>query len=87
MRHTKLFLLLAFTLITYAGFAQMYNPVTWSIEQKSTGKNTADIVVRAKIDKGWHLYGLNIPAGGPVATTIVVEQLDNAKKEGGIQSK
>ncbi len=84
---SKLIILLSLLFFSIQGFAQMYDPVTWSIEQKSTGKNTADIIVRAKLDKGWHLYGLNIPPDGPVPTKVVIEQLDNAKKEGGVQAK
>lgn len=83
---SKLIIILSLLFFSLQGFGQMYDPVTWSIEQKSTGKNTADIIVRAKLDKGWHLYGLNIPPDGPVPTKVVIEQLDNAKKEGGVQA-
>lgn len=67
--------------------SQIYDPVTWSIEKKITGKTTADIIVKAAIDKGWHLYGLNIPPDGPIPTKISIETLENAKKEGTIQAK
>ncbi len=41
-----------------------------------------DIVVRAEIEPGWHLYSMTVPDGGPVATTITVEETD-AFKTGG----
>lgn len=84
---SKIILLIALIAFSVQGFAQMYDPVTWTIEQKSTGSNTADIIIRAQLDKGWHLYGQNIPPDGPVPTKIVIEQLDNAKKVGGLQAK
>ena len=83
----RILLLLSLFVFFLQGFGQMYDPISWSIEQKSTSSTTADIIIRAKLEKGWHLYGLNIPPNGPVPTKIVVEQLDNAKKEGGIQAK
>ncbi len=85
----KIRILFLLALLTFAmqGFAQMYDPVTWTIEQKSTGKTTADIIIRAKLDKGWHLYGLNIPPDGPIPTKITFDKLENAKKEGGLQAK
>lgn len=84
---SKITLLLTLILFSLQSFAQMYDPVSWTIEQKSTSSTTADIIIKAKLEKGWHLYGLNIPPDGPVPTKIVIEQLDNAKKEGSIQAK
>ncbi|MGC3977891.1 MAG: cytochrome c biogenesis protein CcdA [Paludibacteraceae bacterium] len=79
-----LFILLLFTLNT---FAQIQNPAKWTFEQKSTGATTADIIIKAKIEQGWHLYGMNIPEDGPVPTNITFEKIENAQKVGGIQSK
>ena len=84
---SKITLLLTLILFSLQSFAQMYDPVSWTIEQKSTSSTTADIIIKAKLEKGWHLYGLNIPPDGPVPTKIVIEQLDNAKKEGSIKAK
>ena len=52
--------------------AQIQRPVKWSfsIEQK---EKTAVLVFKAKIDKGWHLYSQNIPAGGPIPTTFSIK--------------
>jgi len=72
--------------IAMTSFAQIYEPVKWSQELKITGNTTADIIIRAGIDEGWHLYGLNIPKDGPRATNIVFEVLENAKKVGELQT-
>jgi len=71
-------------LITSASFGQIYEPVKWTVEQKITSEKTAEIQIHATIDEGWHLYGLNIPTGGPHPTSIVFETVENATKVGGI---
>lgn len=83
---SKLFLL--FTLLfTFNSFAQIQDPAKWTFEQKNTSATTADIVIKAKIEAGWHLYGMNIPEDGPVPTSITFEAIENAQKVGGIQAK
>lgn len=42
-------------------FAQMVNPIKWSSEMKEDGKNV-EITFKAAIDKGWHLYGTELPS-------------------------
>jgi len=73
-------------LIASASLGQIYEPVKWSVEQKNTGDKTAEIQIHASIDEGWHLYGLDLPKGGPHPTTIVFETLQNASKVGEIQT-
>ncbi len=88
MKHTRFTLLFTLLLlVASSSFAQIFEPVNWTVEKKSTGKNTADVIIKATIDKSWHLYGLNIPADGPRPTKIVFEKLENAKKEGGLEAK
>jgi thiol:disulfide interchange protein DsbD len=41
-----------------------------------------DVVVRAEIEPGWHLYSMTVPDGGPIPTTITVEET-GAFKSGG----
>ena len=61
---TRILLLLS-VLIGLNVFGQIQEPVKWTFEKKITGKNTADLIFRAKIDDSWHVYGLNIPPDGP----------------------
>ncbi|NDV47919.1 thiol:disulfide interchange protein [Paludibacter sp. 221] len=67
--------------------AQIYEPIKWNIEHKVTGENTADIIFHATIDKGWHLYGLEIPDDGPRPTNIVFNELKNVALSGEVQAK
>ena len=73
-------------LIASASFGQIYEPVKWNVELKNTGDKTAEIQIQATIDDGWHLYGLNLPKGGPQPTSIVFEVIENASKDGAIQA-
>ena len=73
-------------LISSASFGQIYEPVKWNVELKNTGDKTAEVQIQATIDDGWHLYGLNLPKGGPQPTSIVFETIENASKDGVIQA-
>ncbi|MBN2523119.1 MAG: thioredoxin family protein [Bacteroidales bacterium] len=50
--------------------AQVYDPVSWSFSSRKLSGDTCELTFEANIDKGWHMYGLNIPEGGPVSTSI-----------------
>jgi len=82
----KLFLTLVISFLAFTSFAQIHEPIKWSQELKVTGATTADVVFNATIDEGWHLYGLNLPKGGPRATSIVFEKMGNAHKEGELEA-
>ncbi|MDR2810859.1 MAG: thioredoxin family protein [Tannerellaceae bacterium] len=62
--------------------AQIVTPVTWKITLDDTGSPEKTIVFSAVIDKGWHLYDMNLPAGGPVSTSFDFETLTGAERVG-----
>jgi thiol:disulfide interchange protein DsbD len=78
----KIILVLVAITLSLGIYAQIYEPIKWKQVIKQTSDKTADIIFRASIDEGWHLYGLNIPKDGPRATSIVFETLSNANKVG-----
>lgn len=49
------------------GVGSMSDPVRWkaSIEKQDS---VLQLVFRAKIDEGWHIYSVNLPEGGPMPT-------------------
>src|ERR1035437_5367268 len=51
-------------------FGQLVKPVLWNLEQKPTQKGEIDLVFKAKIEPGWHLYSTDLPGGGPIKTTF-----------------
>ncbi len=50
--------------------ADVNKPVKWQKTIEDLGNGIYEISFSAKIDAGWHLYGLVIPDGGPYATTF-----------------
>ena len=62
-------------LISSPAIAQ--NPTKWSLDSDSKGKEiskgaTVSVKLNAEVEPGWHLYALDQPDGGPIATTIKV---------------
>ena len=51
--------------LTQYSFSQPLNPVRWSFDTEVVNKNEFNLVFTAAIDDGWHMYGLNMPDGGP----------------------
>ncbi|MBC7901577.1 MAG: thioredoxin family protein [Saprospiraceae bacterium] len=85
--YPKLFLLLA--LLPLSVFAQ--NPAKWSLESDTKGKSvkageTAKATLKAQVEEGWHLYALDQPVGGPIATTIIVSEGRPFELAGNIES-
>ena len=68
MKRTVLSSLFFILFLAATGFAQ--NPVTWSLTAPESSKRPYSFKLQAVIDSGWHLYALDQPSGGPVATTI-----------------
>lgn len=66
----KILLSLLITLISISGFSQIQNPIKWTYSVENNGKENATLVIKAKIDKKWHLYSQFVGEGGPVPTTI-----------------
>jgi len=68
-------LALAALLLIHTAFvnAQVLEPVAWSFKSEKTAENNYDIVMTATIDNTWHLYAMDLPEGGPVATSFTFE--------------
>ncbi|MDL2304007.1 thioredoxin family protein [Bacteroides sp. OttesenSCG-928-D19] len=62
--------------------AQIFNPVKWSFEFKDLPSVEKEIVLKASIDDGWHLYDMNLPEGGPVSTSVSFEKIQGAELVG-----
>ncbi|WP_437921841.1 protein-disulfide reductase DsbD domain-containing protein [Sphingobacterium sp. LRF_L2] len=51
-----------------AAIAQIHNPVKWSVASKKINSKEAVVFIKATIQDGWHIYGLDVPEGGPIST-------------------
>ena len=58
------------------GTSSAQEPIHWSLAVTTKGPLKAgqnvEAALTARIDKGWHLYALDEPAGGPLPTVITV---------------
>jgi thiol:disulfide interchange protein DsbD len=50
--------------------AQQPNPIKWRTTVKMTSKTEGVVTFKAIIGEGWHLYGMDIPEGGPKSTSF-----------------
>lgn len=53
-----------FTLLSLFSFGQILQPVHWSSEQKDLGNGEYLLLMKAKLDSGWHLYSTHHADGG-----------------------
>lgn len=64
---------LALVIMVFAAIgshAQILSPVKWSVGSKKLNNNEAIVFIKATIEDGWHIYGLQAPEGGPIATSF-----------------
>ncbi len=76
----KLISSIMLALIALVAQAQILTPVKWKIKlDDKGGAPEKEIVFTATADKGWHLYDMNLPEGGPVSTSFTFEILNGAE--------
>lgn len=78
-----------FLLFSSAVFSQ--NPAKWKLDSEAKGKTLKQgenfkASLKAEIEDGWHLYALEQPAGGPIATTIKISDDRSFKINGDIKT-
>ena len=76
----KLISSIMLALIALVAQAQLLTPVKWKIKlDDKGGAPEKEIVFTATAEKGWHLYDMNLPEGGPVSTSFTFETLNGAE--------
>src|SRR5687767_7177241 len=75
--YRKIFILVVVLVFPIVVFAQ--NPTKWTLESESKGKTLTagenfKAKLKAEIEGDWHLYAMDQPKGGPVATTIKTDE-------------
>jgi thiol:disulfide interchange protein len=66
----KKLLIFILCLISLKAGAQMYDPVSWSYSSKRISDTEADLLIKATIQPGWHVYSQFIEEGGPIPTSF-----------------
>jgi thiol:disulfide interchange protein len=61
--------------ISIAGSGQILEPVKWSYEARQIDDHNYELKFKAAIEKTWYLYAQDIPAGGPVKTSFIFNDI------------
>lgn len=64
-------LIVAFTAGVYVN-AQIVDPIRWETSVEMDSETDGALVFKVSIDKGWHLYALQLPEGGPMPTAVTL---------------
>jgi len=82
MRNILSFLIALF--IAAPSFGQIQDPVKWSFEIEVVDENKVDLIIRADIDEGWHLYSQDA-GDGPIPTSFTFFENENFKTKGKVK--
>ena len=83
----KLFLLIAvMAFMVHKAGAQMFNPVIFSVAENRITDTEIEIVFTGQVEEGWHVYGVDIPAGGPTAAKLTLETCQGAELKGELRA-
>jgi len=69
-------------LVSVSTFSQIQDHINWAYSIKKLNATEAELIFKATIDKGWHLYGQYFEAGGPIRLEFKFEKSDNFKTSG-----
>ncbi len=56
-------LVVLFTMVSMSVFAQIYDPVEWTLTQKVVSDDEIELQFKAYINEGWYLYSQHLPEG------------------------
>lgn len=59
--------------------AQVVNPVKWSQKIGMTSRDEGVMTFTANIENHWHIYGLDLPDGGPRPTKFDFKEVAGAE--------
>jgi len=62
--------------------AKIYDPVEWSFSSEKLNDNEYNLIITAKIEKGWHVYSQFIGEGGPIPTSFKFQPSSDYKLVG-----
>jgi thiol:disulfide interchange protein len=75
-------LLLFAVFMTVTLHAQIFDPVTWDFRYERKGDNRYEVVITANIEKGSHIYSMDIPEGGPIPTSFSFDTVPDYTLQG-----
>jgi thiol:disulfide interchange protein len=78
----KLLFFIFIILLASVASAQVYDPVTWDFGYEKTGDRQYELIFTATVQENWHIYSMDIPAGGPIPTSVSIDTLPAFKLSG-----
>ena len=69
-------------MMPFVTVAQIYDPVQWSFSTESLGNNEYNVIFKADIEAGWHVYSQNIADGGPIPTAFYFAEATDYERVG-----
>ncbi|MFD2161415.1 cytochrome c biogenesis protein CcdA [Paradesertivirga mongoliensis] len=66
----NLLTLLGLLICSLNTFSQIENPVKWTFSSNAVDEEKAELIIKADIQPGWHVYSQFIAEGGPVPTSF-----------------
>lgn len=80
---------LVFILLLHADqmFSQIFDPVSWETRVEKINEFEYDLISLASIEPGWRLYSIDLPEGGPEATTFTFPQSESYILEGDVKQE
>ncbi len=79
MQKAVLFFFLFISVLTNT-YAQ--EPTKWTLNLTDKGNGEVEFSASFKIDPTWHIYDINLPDGGPIPTSLAIDNLKGATKVG-----
>lgn len=78
----KRILIIPLMLISLVIRGQIFDPVTWKFGYEKKGEGNYELIFTALIEQGSHIYSMDIPEGGPIPTSVVIESTDAFEPDG-----
>lgn len=64
--------------------AQNSSPVSFQVTQEKVSDDMVQVIFKADIAPGWHVYSVEMPEDGPVSASVTVDSAEGAEPEGGL---
>ena len=83
----KLFAILWCVLVSVVAQAQISDPVHFTSQLKDLKNGEAELIFKATIDAGWHVYSTGLGNDGPISATFNKVKMDGAEVVGKLQAR
>jgi thiol:disulfide interchange protein DsbD len=74
----KIYCIIIGAILLFHAHAQIFDPVRWNIVPEAAQADEITLAFTAVIERGWHLYDADLPAGGPISTSVSFENIRGA---------